>query len=125
MAFVADVDPCRIRMDHIQPRSIGVQPQLPLFALLAVHLSARQTFKCRLFPLRFPRHAHTLPALGPGARLGWRSLPKLSNGVEPRLATRLSIAATEVRLKYGHKGSNVETTIFVRRAQSPLQLATE
>src|ERR1700733_10982057 len=41
--------------------------------------------------------------MGTGARLGWRSLHKLSNGVEPQLATTLSLAATEVRLKYGHK----------------------
>src|SRR5271165_2792910 len=61
--------------------------------------------------------------MGLGARLDPRSLYKLSSGVEPAwspgtLATKHSIAATEVRLSNGHKGIKVKTTIACRAQSS-------
>src|ERR1700723_702660 len=84
------------------------------------------TFHCvvtrRWIACAWPWHPPAIIEIGQ-ARLGWRSPPRLSGGVElgllqAQLATKPSTAATQVRLRDGHQGTKTIATIAVELGSS-------
>jgi hypothetical protein len=76
MAFIPNIDSRGVCMYHAQSRIVRIQPPLQILGLLAVPTSQS------LIDRRFRRHSRfSSVGVRPGARLGWRSILKLFNGV--------------------------------------------
>jgi hypothetical protein len=122
MAFIPNIDSGGVCMYHPQSRIIRIQPPLQILPLLAVPTSQSLIARCSRRHARF-----SSVGVGPGARLGRRSILKLSNGVGIALVNQNNSPPNNGTLQpksgfySGTSGARVETTIACR-ARSPSSL---